>query len=114
MYCTYLIKRNILIEINYRKDRFFVAVLAKSFLIKKNLFHLITTLRCSNFDQDSQPNTHPHTQPTQHPTHAHPPRKRGKRKKEKRRREGKGPAPHHTPHHNTSTHNPNSYHAPHP
>src|SRR6266496_3222958 len=30
-----------------------------------NLFHLITTLRCSNIDQDSQPNTH--TPPLTHP-----------------------------------------------
>src|SRR6266542_1691759 len=35
-----------------------------------NLFHLITTLRCSNIDQDSQPNTHTHAQPTQR-THTH-------------------------------------------
>src|SRR6266496_5713082 len=54
-----------------------------------NLFHPITTLRCSNIDQDSQPNTHSHAQPTQH-THTHPPRKRGKRGEE-----GKG-NPHHT------------------
>src|SRR6266496_2963168 len=48
-----------------------------------NLFHLITTLRCSNIDQDSQPNTH--TLPT-HPTPphtrslTHPPRKRKEEK----------------------------------
>src|SRR6266542_3904969 len=76
-----------------------------------NLFHPITTLRCSNIDQDSQPNTHTHAQPTQR-THTHPPRKR--RKKRERRRGERGPAPHHTPHHKTSTHNPHSYHAPHP
>src|SRR6266542_1346207 len=50
-----------------------------------NLFHLITTLRCSNIDQDSQPNTH--TLPT-HPTphthaHTHTHQGRGKRKKGK-------------------------------
>src|SRR6266496_2091199 len=75
--------------------------LSQVFFIK-NLFHLITTMRCSNIDQDSQPNTH-----------THPP---GKRKIEKEGKEEEGerePASHHTPHHNTSTHNPNSYHAPH-
>src|SRR6266542_169583 len=56
-----------------------------------NLFHLITTLRCSNIDQDSQPNTHPHTRPTQHPQHTHQRKeKRGNEKREKRRRGGKG------------------------
>src|SRR6266542_2405392 len=49
-----------------------------------NLFHLITTLRCSNIDQDSQPNTHTHTpNPPNAPTHTH-------QGKEEGRREGKG------------------------
>src|SRR6266496_1587205 len=85
---------------------YYCCCLGQVFFIK-NLFHLITTLRCSNIDQDSQPNTPTHTlHPT--PTHTHPPRKEERGKRER------GPAPHHTPHHNTSTHNPLSYHAPRP
>src|SRR6266542_4186176 len=79
-----------------------------------NLFHLLTTLRCSKH-RSGLPAQHTHAQPTQH-THTHPPKKRGKgkiEKEEKRRRGGREPAPHHTPHHKTSTYNPSSYHAPH-
>src|SRR6266542_2525795 len=59
--------------------------LSQVIFYKKNLFHLITTLRCSNIDQDSQPNTHP-------------PRKREKEEREERKGErGKGKGdPHHT------------------
>src|SRR6266498_391891 len=95
----------ILNEINYRKI-FSVAVLAKSFFIKKNLFHLITTLRCSNIDQEGLPTRpHIHTLPIQ-PNQPHTPtrptqRKRRKRKSKKRRR-GKGDPHHTTPH--TTTH----------
>src|SRR6266496_301105 len=104
-------------KLNKILNRFSVAVLAKSFFIK-NLFHLITTLRCSNIDQEGLP-TRPHIHtpqpnPTNTHTHTHPTQgKRRKRKREKEKR-GKGPAPHHTPHHNTSTHNLHSYYAPHP
>src|SRR6266496_833903 len=57
-----------------------------------NLFHLITTLRCSNIDQDSQPNTHTHSpNPPNTPTHTptHTPTK----EEERGKREGD---PHHT------------------
>src|SRR6266542_2825961 len=60
-----------------------------------NLFHLITTLRCSNIDQDSQPNTHTPNPPNA-PTHTHQgKRKKGKGKIGKGGEEGKG-NPHHT------------------
>src|SRR6266496_1365684 len=63
--------------------------LSQVFFYKKNLFHLITTLRCSNIDQDSQPNT---------PTHTPPPRKE-ERGKLRKREMGKGSriTPHTTP-----------------
>src|SRR6266498_4713318 len=67
-----------------------------------NLFHLITTLRCSNIDQDSQPNTHPHTPNPPNTPNTHPPRKRGKGKigkegKEEKRGKGTRTIPHPAP-----------------
>src|SRR6266542_1775138 len=74
-----------------------------------NLFHLITTLRCSNIDQDSQPDTHTPNPPNA-PTHTHQ-GKEEKRKGENRER-GKGEEGKGNPHHTTPTHNPSSYHEP--
>src|SRR6266496_1527468 len=78
-------------KLNKILNRFSVAVLAKSFFIK-NLFHLITTLRCSNIDQEGLP-TRPHIhtpQPNPTNTHAHTRPTQGKRGRErgKRGREG--------------------------
>src|SRR6266496_3178445 len=81
-------------QVGYRKTNVKYILCCCLSQVIKNLFHLITTLRCSNIDQDSQPNTHTHAQPTQHPhAHAHTPTKEKKKKRERRRRE-RGPAPH--------------------
>src|SRR6266542_3229892 len=58
----------------------------------KNLFHPITTLRCSNIDQDSQPHTHTHPRPTQR---THPHTHQGKEERRGKEEEGKGD-PHYT------------------
>src|SRR6266542_3218839 len=52
--------------------------LSQVFFFRKNLFHLITTLRCSNIDQDSQPNTPTHPA---FPTPPHTPTKEREKRK---------------------------------
>src|SRR6266542_3306693 len=61
-----------------------------------NLFHLITTLRCSNIDQDSQPNTHTHS--LTHPPNTPNTPTKEKRKEENRERGKRGKGTRTTPH----------------